>query len=714
MSEVLTGTSASRNPHALDALTVLGLLGGIALVWQQQVERPAGTFDLASLDLYNYFSPAYAYEARRLREWSIPLWNPHQGVGVPFLATLQPGALYPARLLLPFCDVPTAMRWSAIFHVGLMATGTYSLCRRLASSRGGALAAAIMATMTMALPWIFWPAFLESAAWMPLATLALVGIVRDGGGRWAILTGAVTGVAVLAGGYQIILYLGYALAILAVGLLIDRTPRVGVARVLVLGVCAALIAIGTGAPQLFTTLAWTNETLRQTTPLTDAQIQPLSILNWQYFQHMLITRVQPMQPFYMSLPVAVVASIGFVTRGRLGVTLGIGALATLLLACGPSTPFFVVYHWLPGFAMFRLPERLFMLFYFLTAIGLAFGTTWLGTLVRNRRWALAVDAICVGGTVWLLVAPFENRSALPWVTPPTAYEPLRQAVARARETIPGARLWIPVGTGSRALGLRVGMTDDALVFQDYEPLSSRRLFQYAYMASGLIPPPTRQLVEPFTGTMKPGSRIARPTLLDLAGIGGLVMRQGEPIPPHDPPYPRERLASGLTLVRNPAALPRAYVVPAARFVDNSVLALATISDPAFTGRDLAVVVGEPNGAVEQAVATADPAPFVPAQIATAAPEHVTVTVAPDRAALLVLVDAIAPGWRASVDGVPRRLLQTNFLVRGVVVQPGDQSVDFTYDAPGFQAGLILVSVTWTIVLALTVATLSRRLFKVYV
>jgi len=85
-----------------------------------------------------------------------------------------------------------------------------------------------------------------------------------------------------------------------------------------------------------------------------------------------------------------------------------------------------------------------------------------------------------------------------------------------------------------------------------------------------------------------------------------------------------------------------------------------------------------------------------------------VTVAPSAPAVLVLADAFAPGWEATVDGVPRRLWQTNYLVRSVVVAPGDHQVDFRYRAPGFRAGVTILIGTWTVVLLSLAVARARR------
>jgi len=58
-------------------------------------------------------------------------------------------------------------------------------------------------------------------------------------------------------------------------------------------------------------------------------------------------------------------------------------------------------------------------------------------------------------------------------------------------------------------------------------------------------------------------------------------------------------------------------------------------------------------------------------------------------ALLVLSDAFASGWRASVDGIGQPIHRANFAVRGVYVPAGEHMVRFEYVAPWLRLGLVV-------------------------
>jgi hypothetical protein len=85
-----------------------------------------------------------------------------------------------------------------------------------------------------------------------------------------------------------------------------------------------------------------------------------------------------------------------------------------------------------------------------------------------------------------------------------------------------------------------------------------------------------------------------------------------------------------------------------------------------------------------------PPDYVPpagtARVAADRGERVEVEVVADRRALLVLNDAFAPGWTATVDGRPAAILAANYLARGVWVEAGAHRVAFAYRTPGLREG----------------------------
>ena len=131
-------------------------------------------------------------------------------------------------------------------------------------------------------------------------------------------------------------------------------------------------------------------------------------------------------------------------------------------------------------------------------------------------------------------------------------------------------------------------------------------------------------------------------------------------------------------------LPRAYV---ARDV------LPATADDALA---FAVAGGSDGRTVVEDQVSTDRASGGDARVVRDDPGHTVVEALADGRALVVLNDAFAPGWTATVDGAPARIVRANGLVRGVWIGAGAHTVAFRYRAPGLALG-------WAIALLLALA-----------
>jgi len=123
------------------------------------------------------FYPWRHFAASALRSGIIPLWNPYQFCGTPFVANSQSAVLYPGNLLfwlLP--DVAHAFGWSAALHLTLCGWFTYLLLRRMRCSEAAALlGGVIFAYSAWQAAWLQLPTFLATSCWFPLLLVALQG-----------------------------------------------------------------------------------------------------------------------------------------------------------------------------------------------------------------------------------------------------------------------------------------------------------------------------------------------------------------------------------------------------------------------------------------------------------------------------------------------------------------------------------------------------------
>ena len=87
-----------------------------------------------------------------------------------------------------------------------------------------------------------------------------------------------------------------------------------------------------------------------------------------------------------------------------------------------------------------------------------------------------------------------------------------------------------------------------------------------------------------------------------------------------------------------------------------------------------------------------------------APERVTLWVELADPGLLVLNETIFPGWEATVDGHPNKMVTVNMIMRGVPINSaGAHTVVMTYRPPGFAAGLAVSLAAFGALLVLAAA-----------
>jgi len=133
------------------------------------------------------------------------------------------------------------------------------------------------------------------------------------------------------------------------------------------------------------------------------------------------------------------------------------------------------------------------------------------------------------------------------------------------------------------------------------------------------------------------------------------------------------------LVERSSCLPRAHLVGQWKRVTGDEQVIKTMLGTAFDPRWEAVV--EPlDGGVVPDSPEADALTLKSGEVREFADHGEKVTMQTESAtrALLVLSDTFYPGWTVTVDGVQRPIFRTNYMFRGVVLEPGTHRVEFSY------------------------------------
>src|SRR5437899_3908469 len=167
------------------------------------------------------------------------------------------------------------------------------------------------------------------------------------------------------------------------------------------------------------------------------------------------------------------------------------------------------------------------------------------------------------------------------------------------------------------------------------------------------------------------------------------------------------------VVEDPAALPRAFVVPRARCVDDrGALALlrarslapaaeVLLADCTSPPRSSALEVRPVLTAPEARTAMAAPE----ARIMVDEPARVVVSASTGAPAWLVLTDTWFPGWRARLDGADVAVQRADHAFRAVALPPGRHEVEFAFTPRGLRPG---VAITLAALAVIGVFLLPRR------
>src|SRR5215831_6035879 len=121
-------TNVSHNKTGLFSKRVFPLVLGAALFASfPTVWLGAETFFFRDFGAQVY--PALYYLRQSILSGEIPLWNPYNHCGLPFMA--QWSYWYPGNLIIVLLPVPWSANLFLLVHLFLGGSGMYWLCRRL-------------------------------------------------------------------------------------------------------------------------------------------------------------------------------------------------------------------------------------------------------------------------------------------------------------------------------------------------------------------------------------------------------------------------------------------------------------------------------------------------------------------------------------------------------------------------------------------------------
>lgn len=670
-----------------------------------------------------------AYQYERFSQGEVPLWNPYNNGGLPFIADTQAAVFYPPRLLTIFLAMQAggwtyhALELEAIFHVLAYSLLMYLFLRRLTKSVWGAFVGAIVAAYGGFISG--YPplqlALLEAAIWLPLAALGILESTRERlKWSWLLLAGFALGLSWMAGHPQTSWFSTY----FVVGWFAYRvySQKFGwkafIGGTLLLGIITLGVTAVTFLPGVQYLILASRSNLGFDGKSNGFPFQDIA-------QFIFPGSVSLFSPLYVGIPALILAYIAIRYRWKLSAFWFILAVVALLHSFGGNTVlYYLLYNPLPGLRFFRGQERAALLIANSLAVLAAIGMTQLESW--SKDWdSKEIQRILIGllafiGAIatsvfvawWGGIGHFGDAvsittfsaliAALTWglfswqVKNPNRNALILIALLLVFELF-SVNMDAPSNYDSRPADSQISLNPLVQVVLDDTPSEPYRVDGYRGLTGNY-------------GSMY--------SLMDMRGISPLFLQSAYDIIYRD--YvnnPRawevfsvryifsernsfgqvetEVIAQGddvagqIYLHEISNQRPFAQLVYAYDVVGSDAHAIELLNDPNYQPRTNIILQGTPTLPMPEA------APTESAAVVTSfAPESFTIEISTSENAILSLAQVDYPDWVARLDGQEIPILRAYGALTAVEIPAGQHILTFSYEPKAYYLGAIISAVTW--------------------
>jgi hypothetical protein len=715
--------------HLIAAGVLCGLWG--LFFWRILTPNLLDRLIFADVDFVQHYYAFAAYQAERLRQGELPLWNPYNHAGDPFAGNIQFAAFYPPRWI-------SALLWGAdglsqeeyqleaALHVLLASLLMYAFLWRCTHSRSAALVGSVLYAYSGYLTSypLFQVSVIASAVWLPLLLLGVHMSITERGAAFSgiVLGAAAVALSLLGGHPQTTLYITY----LGAAYLFVQGAQHGLRWHALLGRLALLGGLGgaLSAVQLLPAL----ELSRLSSRLIDyGYLDKGNGFQWVELLHVFVPQVwTSISPLYVGIGGLLLALMGGLRGGRIRwLWLGVVVVGLFVGLGANSAAYDLFYLVVPGFNVFRQQERIAVLVSF------------------------ALIMLAVEGLLWWRSAPAEQRQ--PFLYAGAAFSAVTGALGLAAAS--GAplppnpfvfatfmALLAAIWAGQRSSGHRATVVLLVLIVVDlftvntrqagYQSDRSEHRVQLAEPLSALPTAPTdiRWRVDGAAGLQGYGTLFRIP---DIYGTGPFTLASVDALRtlPVDRFWEVLSVRYVTTADETPPGVPLMLLAEAANY-DGQRYRVYELADPrplahlVYDSRDAGgspefarQIMADPRVNLREMAVTLQPLPAaLPVERPTVSavedfqilsPEVWTMTVHTSAPALLTLSLVRYPGWEASINGQAADVLDVNGGLVGVLLPAGENlRVRLTFRPVSLMIGAA-VTLSALIVCGLLL-TLSRR------
>ncbi len=193
--------------------------------------------------------PLALYHREAFWHGEMPLWNPYNHCGLPFLAQWNTLTLYPPSLFYLVFPLSWSLGIFNLAHMFWAGLGMYFLAHRWTGNRLAASVAGLVYAFN-GLTWdaLMWSNNIAALGWMPWVVLCVERAWREGGGRNLILASLAGAMQMLTGAPEVIILTWFAMGMLWLTEWLGKEAPRGKMILRILSV--SILVVGLAAAQL--------------------------------------------------------------------------------------------------------------------------------------------------------------------------------------------------------------------------------------------------------------------------------------------------------------------------------------------------------------------------------------------------------------------------------------------------------------------------------
>ncbi|OPY79693.1 MAG: Bacterial membrane protein YfhO [Syntrophorhabdus sp. PtaU1.Bin058] len=357
----------------------------------------SSSYIFAERDLSAFFIPPRYLWVTLVKSFQMPLWNPYNSSGIPLLATLQPGILYPPNIFYLFLPFNIVWNWIIILHFVFSGFTVYCFLRYLKAS---SLASFIGGVTFMLSGYLFSVhaslTHLLAVPWFPLVVMYFLKYLEGGRSRHIVLTGIFVTMEFFAGAPEIVIITFFVLGITAIFPSAVGTEKVNVSfnfkAIMLVAVTFFLLSAVQLLP-FYELKAWS---IRHAgLGYKEATLWSFA---WKDFLQLFLPDVfgyfrtvekywanqSWLKTMYIGMAPFILSTFFFLSKDRKRLFLSLLIVVSFLLAMGKYTPLYSVLYHIPPFNSIRYPVKFLFLFFFVISLTAGLGLDRLRTGVEQK------------------------------------------------------------------------------------------------------------------------------------------------------------------------------------------------------------------------------------------------------------------------------------------------------------------------------------------